>query len=253
MKYFSKVQLDLSQKAARERLLELDNTYREHQLLWQLFPNSPTRDFLFARATGDSPVYYIVSGDRPRSSSPAWIVETRDYDPQLSVGDELSFRLRANPVVVEKVARTPEQHRAWLHNRNANDVPRDTEDRCFPRRIRHDVVMQAKHDLKWKSLPERQRPPLAGLVHHAGLKWLEGRQVTNGFQLDTQSLQVDGYGQHRFTRRGAAPISLSTLEFQGVLTVTEPALFVERALFQGIGPAKAFGCGLMLVRRLSGV
>ncbi len=50
-------------------------------------------------------------------------------------------------------------------------------------------------------------------------------------------------------RNGGKQVSLSTLEFNGVLTVADPKLFLE-TLYEGIGPAKGFGCGLMLVRRI---
>jgi len=33
-------------------------------------------------------------------------------------------------------------------------------------------------------------------------------------------------------------------------SVADPAIFVEKCLFKGIGPAKGFGCGLMLVKRI---
>ncbi|MEA2080768.1 MAG: type I-E CRISPR-associated protein Cas6/Cse3/CasE [Pseudomonadota bacterium] len=46
---------------------------------------------------------------------------------------------------------------------------------------------------------------------------------------------------------GGKEINFSTLDYSGLLTVTDPELF-KAALFQGIGPAKAFGCGLLLVR-----
>jgi CRISPR system Cascade subunit CasE len=39
------------------------------------------------------------------------------------------------------------------------------------------------------------------------------------------------------------------VDFEGTIEITDPGIFVE-ALFTGIGPAKAFGCGLMLVRRV---
>ncbi|MBE0437199.1 MAG: type I-E CRISPR-associated protein Cas6/Cse3/CasE, partial [Methylomicrobium sp.] len=62
-------------------------------------------------------------------------------------------------------------------------------------------------------------------------------------------IRVDGYRQHRFLKRkGNKQVSLSTLEFNGLLTVTDPNLFIK-TLYTGIGPAKGFGCGLMLVRR----
>ena len=41
----------------------------------------------------------------------------------------------------------------------------------------------------------------------------------------------------------------SALDFSGELTVIDPAAFIV-ALSKGIGPAKAFGCGLLLVRRI---
>ncbi len=44
-------------------------------------------------------------------------------------------------------------------------------------------------------------------------------------------------------------IRFSTLDFEGILTVENTNEFT-RMLFAGIGPAKAFGCGLMLVRRI---
>jgi len=39
------------------------------------------------------------------------------------------------------------------------------------------------------------------------------------------------------------------MDFAGVLKVEDSGLFAE-SLITGIGPAKAFGCGLMLIRRL---
>ncbi|MCI0421919.1 MAG: type I-E CRISPR-associated protein Cas6/Cse3/CasE [Acidobacteria bacterium] len=58
---------------------------------------------------------------------------------------------------------------------------------------------------------------------------------------------MDGHDTWR--QRHGKKIELSTLDFEGVLLVTEPDRFL-RALLSGIGPAKAFGCGLMLVRRI---
>ncbi|MCI0724558.1 MAG: type I-E CRISPR-associated protein Cas6/Cse3/CasE [Acidobacteria bacterium] len=39
------------------------------------------------------------------------------------------------------------------------------------------------------------------------------------------------------------------MDFSGMLFVINPKAFAV-ALHKGIGPAKAFGCGLMLVRRI---
>jgi CRISPR system Cascade subunit CasE len=52
-----------------------------------------------------------------------------------------------------------------------------------------------------------------------------------------------------FFRKGNRAGKLATLTFEGVLKVSAPGELV-RLLENGIGPAKAFGCGLMLVRRV---
>lgn len=51
-----------------------------------------------------------------------------------------------------------------------------------------------------------------------------------------------------YFRKGSQGGKLMTATFEGVLQVTEPFELV-RLLESGIGPAKSFGCGLLLVRR----
>ena len=50
-------------------------------------------------------------------------------------------------------------------------------------------------------------------------------------------------------RRGCVPICFSTLDFSGLLTVADPEKFLS-TLYGGIGPAKGFGCGLLLIKRV---
>jgi CRISPR system Cascade subunit CasE len=40
------------------------------------------------------------------------------------------------------------------------------------------------------------------------------------------------------------------MDFDWILSVTDKGRFLN-ALYCGIGPAKAFGCGLMLIRRVA--
>ncbi|MBL7000104.1 MAG: type I-E CRISPR-associated protein Cas6/Cse3/CasE [Gammaproteobacteria bacterium] len=44
-------------------------------------------------------------------------------------------------------------------------------------------------------------------------------------------------------------VGFSAVDFTGVLTVTDVDLF-KVALFNGIGRSKAFGCGMLLIRRI---
>jgi CRISPR system Cascade subunit CasE len=38
--------------------------------------------------------------------------------------------------------------------------------------------------------------------------------------------------------------------FQGILQVTDPDAFLQNKVIRGIGPAKAFGCGLLSLTRI---
>jgi CRISPR system Cascade subunit CasE len=200
------------------------NAYAEHRLVWRWFSkDAPGRDFLFRREQqGHWPYFYVLSKREAVDLTNLWEIETRRFEPKLSTGERLSFVLRANPVVVRKISDDPE----------------------IKTRRRDDVVA----DLKKKRYPDKtRRPPLGDMVCEAGSEWLSARAGRNGFALE--SLGVDGYYQHRWYKPGKdAPVTLSTLEFTGTLRIEDPALFTEK-LFQGIGPAKAFGCGLLLVRR----
>jgi CRISPR system Cascade subunit CasE len=66
-------------------------------------------------------------------------------------------------------------------------------------------------------------------------------------RVDEDRLRVDGYSTWR--QHGGTGIALTTLDFEGVLEVVDPGSFLS-SLLGGIGPAKAFGCGLMLIRRV---
>ncbi len=48
---------------------------------------------------------------------------------------------------------------------------------------------------------------------------------------------------------GKQTFTLRTLDFEGNLKIVDADQF-KRALFKGIGSAKAFGCGMMMVKRI---
>ncbi len=206
-----------------EQFARLDS-YGQHQAVWQLFvlPPAAARTgtaFLFRHEWhGDLPVFYILSRSVPQDRAGLWNIQSKPYAPQLEAGDRLHFKLRVNPVVT-----------------------RDGK--------RHDVVMDAKQRLRWKELRSEERPSLNALAYEAGSTWLAERTEKHGFALAPASLLVDGYRTHTVHHRGRTPISFSTLDFSGVLTVVDPEKFLS-TLYGGIGPAKGFGCGLLLVKRI---
>jgi CRISPR system Cascade subunit CasE len=268
MSHFSRIQLDEQNPAAREALhRSLDvNPYADHQWLWQFFPapKGTPRDFLFRRIEprGDrrQPVFYVVSARPPQSVHDAWKVESRAYEPALEEGARLAFDLRVNPVFHEMEERSAGEQQAYFARRRSESL----KIRRLPnkRKIYHDVVMHAKRNLKeqagverWTEIGDESRPPRYELVHETVRDWFCGADgqagvaSRHGFSIDTARLRVDAYEQHRIRRRKDQEIRFSTVDLTGELEVADSNRFREM-LLNGVGRAKAFGCGLMLVRRV---
>jgi CRISPR system Cascade subunit CasE len=231
--------------------------YGQHKLLWQLFDlprtSSPEQTaFLFRSELSDGlPLFYVLSRVAPHDTSGKWLIDPREYRPDLRAGDRLAFKLRANPVSLAKKEREPSEAESWRKNREKNGLSvRDVT----RKRIRHDVVMDAKQRMGWKDLPPDERPSLAHVAYEAGSCWIREKEARMGCQIEPGRLHVDGHFVHclkgrRDEKGNCRGIALSTLDFEGELSVTDPEIFLP-ALLNGIGPAKAFGCGLLLVRRL---
>ncbi len=269
MSYFSRIQLDERHPSARGalHLLLEANPYADHQWLWQFFPapKGAPRDFLFRRIEpqGDrrQPVFYVVSARPPQPVHVAWKVESRAYEPDLEEGARLGFDLRVNPVLHEMEDREADEQQAYLARRRSEGLK--IRQRPSKRKIYHDVVMHAKRKLKeqagvgrWTEIARETRPPLYELAHEAVRDWFcgaggrAGVAPRYGFRVDTARLRVDAYRQHRVRRQKDQEIRFSTADLAGELQVTDPGTFRE-TLRNGIGRAKAFGCGLLLVRRIA--
>lgn len=204
-----------------------DNLYRAHQLAWRLFSDGTERerDFIFRweLAARQYPTLYVVSSRKPDDRDGLFrAVDTKPYQPTVAEGEEFVFQLRVNPV-----------------------VKRRDED---GRQVVADVVMDAK------SKSDRSSSQ-AELVHTSCLAWLTdgsdrpSRAANAGFYVDSDSFEASNYVPHRFRKsRGASRVTISTCDLSGVLKVEDPDRFVV-ALTQGIGASKAFGCGLLMIKR----
>lgn len=202
--------------------------YGQHQGLWKLFEVAQEErtgrvEFLFRTEKKDGlPVFYVLSKRQPRDRAGLWDIESKPYQPDIQIGDRLAFKLRVNPVVTR-------------------------EGEAGSRSKRHDVVMDAKHQMNWKNLPEVRRPTLAYVAQKAGETWLRARAERLGCKFDDATLRAGGY--RTWQKHSAKSIELSMLDLEGCLTIADPARFAD-ALLKGVGPAKGFGCGLLLVRRV---
>lgn len=78
--------------------------------------------------------------------------------------------------------------------------------------------------------------------------WIKRKGEQGGFEVDEQALRTFPRGRDYFERKGVRGLH-SAVEYQGVLSITDPARFQE-AFKCGIGSAKAFGFGLLAIAPL---
>lgn len=195
-------------------------TAAAHHLIWALFGGAADqpRDFLWRE---EAPGRFLALAPRPPADPDGLFeVDCQDFAPMLAAGDRLGFRLRANPVVARGAAGAG-------------------------RGKRHDVVMDALYALPHGDRAARR----LALVVEAGCDWIARQGVPGGFTV-VGTPSVDGYETVRLPREGAAPIRFGQLDIEGVLRVEDPDRFLAR-LAEGFGRSRAFGCGLMLIRRVA--
>ena len=193
-----------------------------HHLVWSLFADAPDRrrDFLWREM--DTGVFLTLSARPPEDHHGLFeIAEPKPFTPVLEPEDRLRFSLRANPVIRRR-------------------------DLSGSRSVKHDVVMDA---LRTRPRDERAGHRRAAMEEQ-GFAWLHRQGAKAGFSVRSGEAGVDAYDRHRISRtESQKPMSYSTLDFEGILTVTDPASFLQ-AIARGFGASKAYGCGLMLIRRV---
>lgn len=229
--YLSRVRV-ATEGLDRKALLALTagDAYGNHQLLWQMFTDQQERKFLFRQEIEQEqlslgldprglPLFYVLSEEPPTSVPGLLQAETKMMAPRLREGDALTYRLRANPTVARKKGGQG-------------------------RSVRHDVLMDAKKQCQNAGVADSS--DIKAHMDAAAGDWLAQRAINAGFELSAEPL-VSGYRQHVIRRKGQE-IRFSSIDYEGVLTVSAPEKFAQ-TLNQGLGRSRAFGCGLMLVKR----
>ena len=198
-----------------------------HRLVWSLFGDHAdrNRDFVYRWDAHhrNGPVMHVVSEREPDDREGLFRVCTKKYDPQLQEGQVLDFRLKANPVVKKR----DESGRQYVH----------------------DVVMNAKWEMKQDGTWDDCDLTEAELIQREGAKWLKRRTKIYGFDIDSDHVRAEGHRKHTFCKpRNGREVTFTTMDLAGRLHVTDPDTFCGEALFGGVGPSKAYGCGLLMVR-----
>jgi CRISPR system Cascade subunit CasE len=193
---------------------------RGHSLIWSLFAATGDEKRAFLYRQIDEGSFMTVSAHAPQDTHNLWRIETKDYAPELRPGQLLRFVLRANPAMS---ARVPGANRGK----------------------KVDAVMHAK----FKLAGDERKAFNGGAAAEAALDWLVARGPALGATFDREYSSATGYGQVIIGKAGSKPITFSEIDYEGLLTVTDPPR-LKSALFRGVGKARAYGCGLLLVRPL---
>jgi CRISPR system Cascade subunit CasE len=77
------------------------------------------------------------------------------------------------------------------------------------------------------------------------VSWITRKGEQGGFAVNEETLRTFSRGREYFEKHGVRGLH-SAVEFQGVLNVTDPGRFHE-TFTRGIGSAKAFGFGLLVI------
>ena len=207
------------------------NPYDIHRHLWRLFPGEPCevrtdgarQGFLYrieTQGTGRSARLLLQSRQAPTYIEGVTLLASKPFDPAPVEGQRLAFVLTANPTktVVDALSE------------NKPD-----------KLMRHQEKLAQRPDKK--SRPPSCRVPL--IKEEDQRAWL-ARKL--GMAAELEGIKILPHPPLYF-RKGNRAGKLVTCTFEGVLRVTS-AEALRAMLENGIGPAKAFGCGLLLVRRV---
>ena len=224
--YLSRISIDYSADYLHSLLAnKLPDGYTIHQLLWRLFTEEKERSFLYRLEIGKNgkPIFYILSSIAPTTKNNFYKIETKLFLPKLVKKMKLAFSLRANPTVCIT----------------------DKEGK----RHRHDVLMHAKKQAQLDG-KDYSHDDIHHLMQQAALNWISSDDRLNKWGISlTQLPDIKAYTPERIKKPSGKIMSFSSVDYQGVLTIEEPHLFWQQYQ-QGFGRAKAFGCGLMLIRNI---
>lgn len=223
--YLHKISID-REALSRDRKIYAD-VYSLHKKIWALVSRNKNqkRDFLYRveyDAYQNIKHIYLLAPNQISSKNNIRIAVSPRYQPQLETGEFLYFKLRANPIIKRK------------ENGKAKE---------------YGIIMDAKHQFNKGGQNYREQFSLDELIYDVGMKWLIRKGEQHGFSVKQFEIRINNDREYSVKPLGKQAFTLRTLNFEGKLKIVDADWF-KKALFEGIGSAKAFGCGLMLVRRI---
>ena len=216
-----------------------------HRLVWSVFADGAerARDFLWrAEERGR---FYVLSKRLPVSSPLFEPPETKPFEVALAPGDRLRFTLRANAVASLPGAPLGD-------GRHARGRKIDVAMKALHAVPARDAASPASRVLSSAHQPSARAEVRERIARDEALAWLARQGRAHGFEPDGDAFRLFGHRTvalpgHRGKRRGEPRFGV--FDMAGELGVTDTDAFLT-ALGDGFGRAKAFGCGLMLIRRV---
>ncbi|WP_092596955.1 type I-E CRISPR-associated protein Cas6/Cse3/CasE [Actinopolyspora xinjiangensis] len=228
--------------------------------LWRLDSDNPHRPKLLVLSESKPDWTHIVEqAGWPHADGEHY--ELREYEPllgRLAVGQEFTFRVTANPV---QNTNEPE-HPTERQRQRAREGQRRRSQRVGHRTAGAQLGWFLARTEKWGFVVPGA-PPTTGTSEHPTVAEPVSTREGVSFEADgaacsgeageiepARNVRIAARDRHSFPkRRGSRPVVLHTATFEGRLRVTSVEL-LRRALLRGIGPAKAYGCGLLTLGTL---
>ncbi len=248
-----------------------------------LYREEIAREQLAVSATvRGEPIYYVVSQFKPvENDDSLFKVETKPYQPQLEVGQRLIFECRVNPVV----DRQGKKHDVVMDAqwRFLSDLVETLHLQALlsskPNKGEYKKLLLSNGG---EPLNQYLTQVLANDPSYAErlsqianladkLEWATKVQIDKalenwwcrqgercGFDLvhdqnGSSKLQNSGYYWHALpqkVKKKGDKSGFSTVDLTGELQITDIDKF-QHTLFNGLGRAKAFGCGLVMVKKVN--
>jgi len=191
------------------------NPYQFHQALWRLFPGheEAERVFLFRveqQQTGGGAQVLMQSSLQPQSMEQSPILLAAPREFALNIPNNQRLRFRLRANPIKTIK---DNSKGFVEK-------------------------------KGKTFTKTVRVPL--LREEQQQAWLE-RKLQAFAQLEMLIVQPEPVLYFRKAKEGRSG-KIQPVLFDGIFTVTDAEAF-KKAIVQGIGPAKAFGCGLLSVAR----
>lgn len=194
-----------------------------HHLVWSLFGDRQGKRCFLYRMTGPtvaSPVL-IASDEMPKDRHDLWVIDPKPLRilETLAAGDRIQWSLRVNATVKSRVGTGKDR----------------SSSHCIVDRAKREGSPGTSAQLASKVVPP----------------WLEGKLAAAGLEAPASAMVVQGYDKRRFGRSPDARGSTIVLAMTDVVGtgVVRDVGALHAAMLEGVGGGRAYGCGLLLVRR----